>query len=98
MGRPAEALHRARRRADRREGARAWVGLGAADLNAGRSGSAVVRLTTALEQTRPLDDNWLVAMGLGLLGLVHHGQGRHDDALACFTTARAHAETNGRPA
>ena len=73
------------------------MGLRAADLNAGRSGSAVVHLTTALEQARPLDDNWLVAMGLGLLGMVHHGQGRHDDAPACFTTARAHAETNGRP-
>ncbi|MFG2139686.1 tetratricopeptide repeat protein [Streptomyces sp. NPDC048650] len=92
-----EALHLSRHRADRHEEARARCGLGAAELNLGRGEQAIPSVTTAIEQAQRLDAHWLAALGLGLVGMVHHLRGRYDQAPACYTPALAHAETNGRP-
>lgn len=49
-----------------------------------------------LKPAQRLDGHWLAAMGLCVLGAVHHSQRRCEEALACFAAARAHAETNGQ--
>ncbi|GAA2329153.1 AfsR/SARP family transcriptional regulator [Streptomyces cuspidosporus] len=92
-----EALDLSRRREDRREEARALSGLGTAELNLGQVDRAVPHLTAAVELSRRYDDHWLAAMGLSVLGAIHHLQGQNAEALACFDSAHAHAETNGRP-
>ncbi|MEU1792245.1 BTAD domain-containing putative transcriptional regulator [Streptomyces sparsogenes] len=92
-----EALDLSRRREDRREEARALSGLGTAELNLGQVDRAVPHLMAAVELSRRFDDHWLAAMGLSVLGAIHHLQGQNAEALACFDSAHAHAETNGRP-
>ncbi|OMI39578.1 AfsR/SARP family transcriptional regulator [Streptomyces sparsogenes] len=92
-----EALDLSRRRDDRREEARALSGLGTAELNLGQVNQAIPHITEAVELSRRYDDHWLAAMGLSLLGALHHLQGQNREALACFDSAHAHAETNGRP-
>ncbi|MDW6060526.1 tetratricopeptide repeat protein [Streptomyces sp. FXJ1.4098] len=92
-----EALDVSRRRADRREEARALGGLAAAELNLGRADQAIPHLTAAVELSRQLADDWLISMGLCLLGAVHHLQGRNEEALLAFDGAHTHAKANGRP-
>ncbi|MFF9478543.1 BTAD domain-containing putative transcriptional regulator [Streptomyces sp. NPDC014733] len=79
------------------EQARALGGLGTVELQAGRPDHALVHLTAALAVARRLGDNWLNAMGLCVLGALHHTRHRHAQALACYTAALTHAEANGRP-
>ncbi|WP_451688475.1 BTAD domain-containing putative transcriptional regulator [Streptomyces sparsogenes] len=92
-----EALDLSRRREDRREEARALSGLGTAELNLSQVDQAIPHITEAVELSRRYDDHWLAAMGLSVLGAIQHLQGQNAEALTCFDSAHAHAETNGRP-
>ncbi|MEU3529303.1 BTAD domain-containing putative transcriptional regulator [Streptomyces sp. NPDC038707] len=93
----AEALEISRRRAERREEARALAGLGTAELNLGRGDQAIPHLTASVELSRRHDDHWTAAMALCVLGVVRHAQGTDEEALTCYEEALRHAEKNARP-
>jgi tetratricopeptide (TPR) repeat protein len=92
-----EALHLSGRRADPREEARARTGTAIADLSSGDAEQAVLHLDAAMDLAQRLNDNWLTALVLSVLGMLHHSQGRNDEALSCLADACTHAEKNGRP-
>ncbi|MFD7777754.1 BTAD domain-containing putative transcriptional regulator [Streptomyces sp. NPDC059753] len=98
-----QALALSREREDGREEARALVGLGAmaglgtAGPNTERGRQGVSWLASGLELAQQCDDHWLAAMASFALGLVHHAQGRDEEALACFRTAFVPGMVLGHP-
>lgn len=98
-----QALALSREREDGREEARALVGLGAmaglgtAGPNTERGRQGLSWLASGLELAQQCDDHWLAAMASFALGLVHHAQGRDEEALACFRTAFVPGMVLGHP-
>ncbi|MGW6159623.1 tetratricopeptide repeat protein, partial [Streptomyces sp. NPDC055144] len=98
-----QALALSREREDGREEARALVGLGTMaglgtagpSTDRGRQGASW--LASGLELAQQCDDQWLAAMASFALGLVHHAQGRNDEALACFRAAFVPSLIIGHP-
>ncbi|MFD3477188.1 BTAD domain-containing putative transcriptional regulator [Streptomyces sp. NPDC058695] len=98
-----QALALSREREDAREEARALVGLGAM-AGLGTAGPSTERgrqgaswLASGLALAQQCDDHWLAAMASFALGLVHHAQGHHEEALACFRTAFVPSMIVGHP-
>ncbi|MFF7602614.1 tetratricopeptide repeat protein [Streptomyces mirabilis] len=92
-----EALHLSRHRPNPGEEARALAGLGAVDLSVGEGDRATSHLTGAVVLARRLHNDWVAAIALLTLGLVHQFAGHNEEALTCFADARTHAEAGGRP-
>ncbi|MEU1200333.1 BTAD domain-containing putative transcriptional regulator [Streptomyces sp. NPDC005813] len=92
-----EALHLSRLRPHPGEEARALAGLGSVDLSVGEGDRAASHLTAAVDLARRQCNDWVAAIALLTLGLVHQFAGRNEEALACFAEARTHAEKGGRP-
>lgn len=91
-----EALELSRQRGDLVEEAHALTGLASVELSVGAGDRAIPLLTEALGLARPLGDDWIVWMGLVILGLVHYFERRNEEALGCFAEARVFAERRGR--
>ncbi len=85
------------RQPGRRPGRGTMIGLGTAGPSADRGARGAARLTEGLELARQFDDHWLGAMASFGLGFVRHGQGRNEEALACFRAAHVRGRAIGRP-
>ncbi|MFD5063858.1 BTAD domain-containing putative transcriptional regulator [Streptomyces sp. NPDC058394] len=92
-----EALDLGQRRPYPCEEARTHAGLGALDLSVGEGDRAIRHVTAAVDLAKRLRRDWVASMALVILGLAHYFGKRNEEALACFTDAYAHAETDGRP-
>ncbi|MFF4502774.1 BTAD domain-containing putative transcriptional regulator [Streptomyces sp. NPDC001401] len=92
-----EALHLSRRRGDPAEEGNALTGLASVEASLRNGDLAISHTLAALELTQRPRSEWIVAMTLLIQGRVHQFEGRDEEALASFTEARVHAETDGRP-
>ncbi|WP_426362543.1 AfsR/SARP family transcriptional regulator [Streptomyces sp. E-08] len=80
-----------------RDRARAMAGIGVAEWTRGRVEEGTACLEQAAGLAAGLGDDWLTGVVSCNLGAIHHGQGRHEQALELYSAALALAERSGRP-
>jgi tetratricopeptide (TPR) repeat protein len=92
-----EALAHADRIGNKREQARAKGALGFYELATGGTELAAGHFAEVLKIGRELDDDWLSGMAPFYLGIIQHGQGRHQEAVDYLEQSLAIAEKIGNP-